>query len=726
MLTNQFSPSPKALSALCGLLGLLIGVLLIGYEAVNPKNIGWFAGGDPLVHYLSWEFFREAPWTNPLGQNPGYGIEIASSIIYTDLVPLLAILFKPFSDWLPRPFQYLGLWTLICFGLQGYFGYLIAQKITTNRLAGILICILFIFSPVFLFRMGYHTALTSQFLLLWAIYLSISSNQFRQWLALIALSALINSYLFTMVMGLWFASILNQSLKTQSVQWRCHLVTCIQIFIVGLVILLIFWQSGYFTLPPQSYGIGGFGIQRMNLLSAINPQNWSYFISSAPEAFGDLVGGKTGLDFYARRTESFQYLGTGVILLSLFAIPASWNLRSIIKAQLFKYQFLFWILFAFILFALSNHIGIGHFHYEIPLPEFAYKFASTWRASARFFWPVAYCWIIFILWVIFHYYTPNKATAILALCLSVQIVDTSSGWLSIHTKMSGNPSSVIYSPLQSSFWDGAATQYSKLKTIPLRQITTQNGWDVFGLYALKHHLQTNISYLARLDANKVGSYNALINTQIDSGTYEGDTFYIVDEEALPKIYRNLKADDLLAKIDGRFVLAPGWYQCTSCPTIAAMNAQLLDDRFLKPALGEKVHFGKGGNGLRYLNGELGPNQNWAYPESWGTWVLGHTGKLTLPLPKKKATLLELELYFPISAAHPRADFEIQLSKGETPNNLSSHDGKMIVQIPIHQSAYEDGFMVINLLAKNPVIPKEIGIGDDVRLLGIGLGSITFK
>jgi hypothetical protein len=724
--TINFSSPHKALACLCAFLGLLIGIALIGFDVIIATNIGWLKGGDPLVHYLSWEFFRQSPWTNPIGQNPGYGIEIASSLIYTDLIPLLAIFFKPFSHWLPYPFQYLGIWTVLCFGLQGFFGFLLAQKITSDRFAQVLIGIFFIFIPVFLFRMGYHTALVSHFLLLWAINLSISPNKFWQWLILIALSALMNSYLFTMVLGLWFAGFLQEVLRGQYIHWRSRFIMCCQAFVISLVVFFIFWQSGYFTLPPQSYGISGFGIQRINLFSAINPQNWSYVIPPIPEAFGDLIGGQTGLDFYARRTESFQYVGIGVIILSLFALPAAWHIRSSIYTQLKKRQFLVLILFAFTLFSLSNHIGIGNFQIVIPLPEFIYNIASTWRASARFFWPVIYCWMTFILWSIFRYYTPNKAITILIVCFGMQIIDTSKGWLGIYPTMSGQASSAIFSPLKSVFWSSAPTQYSKLKIIPLRQMTTQNGWDVFGLYALQNHLQTNISYFARLDANKINVYNALMNSRAESGTYERDTFYIVDEEVLPKIYHHLKKEDLLAKIDGRFILAPGWFECTNCPTIIEMHVQLLDDRFKQPTLGEKIAFGKGGSGIRYLNGDLGPNQNWAYPEDWGTWVLGHTGKLTLPLPKQAAKLLELELYFPNSTAHPQTQFQIQLSGGDPAQNFSSNSGKISLQIPIPKTAYQDGYIVMNLSVDQPVIPKEIGIGDDTRSLALGLGSITFK
>ena len=79
---------------------------------------------DPATHFLGWHFFRNEPWHLPLGLNWAYGMEMSSSIVYTDSIPLLALIFKPFSNYLPTLFQYTGLWILICFALQGTFGWL--------------------------------------------------------------------------------------------------------------------------------------------------------------------------------------------------------------------------------------------------------------------------------------------------------------------------------------------------------------------------------------------------------------------------------------------------------------------------------------------------------------------------------------------------------------------------------------------------------------------------
>jgi hypothetical protein len=55
---------------------------------------------------LGWYFFQNDIWRFPLGSNPNYGEEIASSIVYTDSIPILAFLFKSIRSLIPGNFQY--------------------------------------------------------------------------------------------------------------------------------------------------------------------------------------------------------------------------------------------------------------------------------------------------------------------------------------------------------------------------------------------------------------------------------------------------------------------------------------------------------------------------------------------------------------------------------------------------------------------------------------------
>ena len=94
-------------------LGVLSFFLVVGPYALSPTNLAWLDNGfDQSQHYLGWAFFRDSPWSFPLGLNPKFGMDISSAIVYSDSIPLLAILFKGISTFLPTPFQYFGIWIL--------------------------------------------------------------------------------------------------------------------------------------------------------------------------------------------------------------------------------------------------------------------------------------------------------------------------------------------------------------------------------------------------------------------------------------------------------------------------------------------------------------------------------------------------------------------------------------------------------------------------------------
>ena len=74
------------------LFGSVFFYLIVGFGPLNPENLSWIFGRfDPPQHYLGWVFYRYAPWTFPIGLSPNFGMDISSSIVYTDSLPLMAI-----------------------------------------------------------------------------------------------------------------------------------------------------------------------------------------------------------------------------------------------------------------------------------------------------------------------------------------------------------------------------------------------------------------------------------------------------------------------------------------------------------------------------------------------------------------------------------------------------------------------------------------------------------
>jgi hypothetical protein len=90
----------------------------------------------------------------------------ATSIIFTDSIPLFAVFFKILSPVLPEQFQYFGLWGIMCFALQGLLAARILRNYTENKNLLVVSSLLFVFTPVMIGRMFGHTSLAGHWILL--------------------------------------------------------------------------------------------------------------------------------------------------------------------------------------------------------------------------------------------------------------------------------------------------------------------------------------------------------------------------------------------------------------------------------------------------------------------------------------------------------------------------------------------------------------------------------
>ena len=76
---NQTHHSPwSILIPIC--LGILACLVVVGPNALNPTILDLAQGVDPFKDYVGWMFFRNSPWTFPIGLNPTYGLDFSSSI----------------------------------------------------------------------------------------------------------------------------------------------------------------------------------------------------------------------------------------------------------------------------------------------------------------------------------------------------------------------------------------------------------------------------------------------------------------------------------------------------------------------------------------------------------------------------------------------------------------------------------------------------------------------
>jgi hypothetical protein len=164
----------------------------------------------------------------------------------------------------------------------------------------------------------------------------------------------------------------------------------------------------------------GFGFYSMNLLSPVVPQTSTLLPGYATWLLGP---GRNGAPFDVidatggQAFEGFNYLGLGLLLLCVLAPILAW--RRLGRA-LSRQPFVPVACVALALFALSNEVWVAYGRL-LTLPE-PPSFLRDFRATGRFFWPLAYLLLAggaALLWRA----RPRSAAVLLPLLALLQLAD---------------------------------------------------------------------------------------------------------------------------------------------------------------------------------------------------------------------------------------------------------------------------------------------------------------
>ena len=412
--------------ALGCLLGATVFFLLYGFSPLDVTNDAWLRGGyieaDIQQHYAGWLFYRQSDFSVPLCFSDRINWPFGLSVAFTDSIPLFAALFRLLEPLLPSTFQYFGLFTLLCFVLQGGFACLLVALFSRRISVVMLGAVPFVFSPVLLERAFRHTALAAQFLILAALYYYIRGRHegrfFYTGLFLInCLTLAIHPYFVPMTYALTFALLAEHATLHKQLAKPALLLAGN----LGCT-LLMGWLFGLFNGGSAS---GGSGVQYghfcMNLNALWNPVSrgmgrWSLFLPAQNQTLGNYDG--------------FNYLGLGMLLGSVAVVVAllRWHRTGLLE-WLKNHLGLLFVVLCLTVFAVSNVITAnGTVLVRLPLPGFVVQLATTLRSSGRLFWPVYYlifiCCIAALIRLTRHQKKWVQTAVIGALCL-VQLVDLS-------------------------------------------------------------------------------------------------------------------------------------------------------------------------------------------------------------------------------------------------------------------------------------------------------------
>ena len=548
-LDNRYRIHPFALG---GSLGLVFFLILFGTNSIRPENIAWLLlpdNQDAIQHFVGWEFFRYEPWHFPFGLITNYGYPVPTSIVYTDSIPILALLFKCLSPWLPENFQYFGLWFVLCFFLQGVFAWALSTCITKDNLIKACITLFFLMSPIMLNRMIEHQALVAHWVILAAFWLYIrpyQSNSNQLWLALNTLTVLIHAYLSVIVLTIWAAFMWKQ-IVIDSLMNRYQAMKWVLITIATLWIAA--WVCGYFVVPLfHIMNAGGYILNAMNLLAPfmpssgafIIPDNWSRFIPPFQP------------QYIEQGDEGFNYLGIGILLLCAVCLYTIYR-HPLTKKTITSYLPLLSVCTLLVIYSLSNNLYIGqHLLFSYALPEKAEAITNMFRASGRLFWPAYYFLMITIFFTLNTRVKKPLFTSLLIGALVLQAADLSTKMMALHKRLA------ITTPTENvSMWKNVKGHYSRIVFIPAIRRPDRHikHFSDFIHYAAKHNMSVNIGYFARQSHQENVKATKISTLEVLHGNLSEDTLYVIPNPDLAFILKaHLGTKDTITSIGKNTVL----------------------------------------------------------------------------------------------------------------------------------------------------------------------------
>jgi hypothetical protein len=580
------------------LVGTLVFVYVTGGTIINPTSRDWLMFGDAAQHYLGWEFFRHTPLLQwPIGANYPLGMELSSSIVFTDSIPIAAYIAKMFNPILPETFQYLGVWIWLCFVLQVFFAQRFLKSFVSNKAHVYLGACFVVLSPPLVYRLvhaGYgHVALASHWLILasFCLYLRPGKNDLR-WSLLVVLCWLIQAYFAPMVAAIWLASLV----KRLSIDGE-RLSLLRSAGVVSLASFIVMWASGYFMIG-----------------SNFNPEGWNYVFRWQPLSLVDSgTEGSTGWSYLlgnrgqlAGENEAFSFLGVGVIslmavsfvqithqyrkikllftictlatLLLLFvSITRSIPLSRVISmgallvivafssAVLLKLSHLssLWrnyvplIIAVCVLavYSMTNRVGFAQQTlFEYPLLPPLRQFTETFRTHGRLIWPLYYLALFAAIIVFTKTFSRKNLGLTLFALLCFQVLDSSDAINLARQRFSDSPQWA--SSMKDPRWENLAEKYKHVVVVPPLNDDEKERWIVIDEFANRYGLNTNSGNFSRFDQDVYTESNQKRIADLVSGKTNKDTLYIVDDLSVWEEINQSELSNILFVIDNFRVIAP--------------------------------------------------------------------------------------------------------------------------------------------------------------------------
>jgi Family of unknown function (DUF6311) len=477
--------------------GTVFAALSLDPNYVAGRGAYWDAQqGDPAKGEIGWFYYARDAWRFPIFDIRTYHDPEGGNIMLSDSLPLIALpakaIYKAMSDPARLPPIYTGMWVALCLVLQAVSASRLLRALGIDDLVAHLAGIaLFCYLPIVMLRFG-QAALMAQFLILFALELYVRAKRQgltrRHWIALCTLAPLtllVHPYLAAMCGVLVAGTILDQW-RERRLDLRAVLACFASIAIGALALMFV---GGFFSAAQGDFG--DYGLYSLNLLSP-----WIPFPQTLS---GRLLGTTLPVIPGTNQWEGGAYLGVGVLVLCVIALPALKNWR----ANLRRHAVLFALLIAMLTFAVSQRIGVGaHEIVRIPLPDALLHALSQFRGSGRFVWVAVYVLLVAVLAAIVARHDRRRVRIVLVVAAALEIADV----LPMQNDVRAASASAAPPTINRDEWTRLIEGHARIFEFPSFECGGIFGGDVPGSkfreveidwIAATRNVPTNSAYLAR-------------------------------------------------------------------------------------------------------------------------------------------------------------------------------------------------------------------------------------
>ncbi len=507
------------------IIGALLFLLIYGPGVLNFTYDGWiFKVQDPDIHqhYLGWCHFRRSPWFFPPGLMDSLSYPHRMSILWTDSIPLLAIIFKCFSAVLPGTFQYFGMYGLLSFCLTGGCTAVITKKLTGNDMITLLAVPFVTVSFPMLQRMFYHTSLTAHYLILipfiiWLYdgYRWSLKKKCLVWGGYFFITVMLHPYLWLMGAVTAVAVFIDEIILTKDIK---------PAFITGaaaglLTYIALFITGALYGNVKVSYALGGFG---SNLNTFINSLGMSLILPALPLQSSN-------------QYEGFGYLGIGGLILVFIAVilffadikkrkdrlPVS--RREVIALILMA---VFFLMAVFPDITINTKLILG-----IKVSPGLEAVLGIFRSTGRFIWPVVILLYLGAVREIAGFGESRGKRAlpviIICVCLVLQLIDMS-GTLYYKNRKFTRHSKPLHSDLENEALADRMGQYEHIVFVTDDHFSMERS----AYFAVKNGLTVNKYYFARNIDEQVEETLRQYHDECASGKAPENIIFVFDEETM--------------------------------------------------------------------------------------------------------------------------------------------------------------------------------------------------